>query len=101
MSQAAERRSMVELLPAYSLMSIPQLAKHWGCSQDVAREMVDSGKVPSIRIGGRRMIDPMDVAAYELAEREGITAAELWEKHGDATIDLMKKHVSRIRRLVA
>lgn len=101
MSQAAERKSWSELLPAYALMSVPQLAKHWDVSQDVVRQMLDSRVLPSIRIGGRRMIDPMDVAAYELAEREGITAAQFWADRGESAIDEIRKHVARIRRLVA
>lgn len=101
MSIASERRSIVDLLPAYALLSIPQLAAVLGCGEDVAREMVDAKVIPSIRIGARRMVDPMDAAVYVLAEREGVSVEDFWDAHGDAAVDLAKKYFARVRRFVA
>jgi excisionase family DNA binding protein len=102
LSIASERRSLVDLLPTYALLKIPELAAFLGCSEDVAREMVDAGTIPSVRIGARRHVDPVDAVVYVLAEREGITAAQFWAVNGsEQTVELVRKHVARIRRLVA
>lgn len=101
MSIANERRSMVELLPAYALLTIPQLAAFLGCSEDVARDMVDEKVIPSVRVGQRRHVDPMDAVVHVLADREGITAAQWWSLYGEQGVELVKRHVTRIRKLVA
>lgn len=92
---------MRELLPAYSLMSIPELGKFLGVGEDVARAMVQDKTIPSVGVGKRRQIDPMDAVVHVLAEREGITAAAYWERHGEATADHVRKYVARIRRVQA
>lgn len=101
MSVASERKAIRDLLPAYSLMSIPDLAHFLGVSEDVAREMVEDKVIPSIRVGSRRMVDPMDAAVYVLAEREGVSVEDFWDAHGDAAVDLAKKYFARVRRFVA
>lgn len=101
MSVASERKAMREILPAYSLLTIPQLAAFLGCSEDVAREMVDEGVIPSIRVGKRRHVDPIDAVVHVLADREGISAADYWERHGEATADHVRRYVARIRKMPA
>lgn len=101
MSQASERKAMADVLPAYAMLNVPKLAAFLGCSEDIAREMVDDGTIPSVRVGKRRHVDPVDAAVYVLAERDGVTAAAYWERHGEATVDHVRRYVARIRKLVA
>lgn len=101
MSLASDRKAIREILPEYALLSLPELGRFLGVSEEVARDMVDSKAIPSVRVGQRRMVDPMDAVVYVLAEREGITAAAYWELHGEQTAELARKYVARIRRMVA
>lgn len=101
MSVAAERKAMRDVLPEYALLPIRELAAFLGASEDIARRMVDAGTIPSVRVGKRRLVDPMDAVAYVLAEREGMTAAQWWAITGDAAIEQIRRHVQRIKRLVA
>lgn len=101
MSAASDRKAMRQILPAYSLLTIPQLALFLGCGEDVAREMVDDSTIPSVRVGKRRHVDPIDAAVHVLADREGITAGEYWRIHGEATVDHVKRYVVRIRKMIA
>lgn len=101
MSVASERKAMRELLPEYSLLSIPQLAAFLGVGEDVARAMVADRIIPSVGVGKRRQVDPMDAVVHVLAEREGVTAAAYWERHGEATADHVRRYVARIRKVQA
>lgn len=101
MSVASERKQMREILPEYALLSVPEIAKHLGCGEDVAREMVEDGTLPSVPVGKRRFVDPVDLAVHVLAGREGIAAAAYWERHGDQTIEYVRKYIQRIRRVTA
>jgi excisionase family DNA binding protein len=100
-SEASDRKAMRAVLPTYALLTIPELAAFLGCSNDIARVMVDDGTIPSIRVGKRRHVDPIDAAVHVLAEREGVTASAFWEKHGDAVADHVRRYVARIRRVTA
>lgn len=99
MSLASERKAIADVLPEYALLSIPKFAAFLGCSEDVARQMVEDGVVPSVTVGKRKHVDPIDAAVYFLAEREGITAAAYWEKNGEATVDHVRRLVARIRKV--
>lgn len=101
MSVAAERKALRDLLPRYALMSAPEVGAFLGVGEDVARDMIDAGTIPSVRVGKRRMVDPIDLVVYVLAEREGVTSAQFWAIHGEATAELAAKHVARIRRVLA
>lgn len=101
MSVASERKAMRDLLPTYSLLTIPQFARFLGCSEDTAREMVDDGVVPSVRVGKRRHIDPIDAIVHVLADREGVTAADYWRIHGEATADHARRFIVRVRKVQA
>lgn len=101
MSAAAERKAMREILPAYALMTIPEVARFLGCSEEVARAMVDDRTLPSVQVGQRRHVDPIDVAVHVLAGRDGIDAAAFWERHGEQTAELARKYVARVRRMLA
>lgn len=101
MSLASERKSMCDLLPTYSMLTIPQLAAFLGCSDDIARDMVDQGVIPSVRVGKRRHVDPIDAVVHVLAEREGLTPQAYWERHGESTSEHVRRYVARIRRVQA
>lgn len=101
MSLAADRAAMRDVLPRYALLSAPEMARVLGCGEDVAREMLETGIVPSVRVGKRRHVDPIDLAVYILAERAGMTAEAYWAQHGDQAVELAKRYVARIRRWVA
>lgn len=92
---------MRETLAGYSLMGIPELAAFLGVSDTVARDMVDRGDIPSVPVGGRKKVDPMDAAVHVLAGREGLTATAYWERHGEATADHVRRYVARIRKIMA
>jgi len=92
---------MRDVLPTYSLLTIPQLAAFLGCGDDVARQMVDDGMIPSVRVGKRRHVDPIDAAVHVLADREGITAAQFWALNGDGVADLVRRYIARIRKVQA
>lgn len=101
MSVASERKAMRELLPAYALLSVPELANFLGVGEDLARDMVADGTIPSVPVGKRRQVDPLDAVVHVLAGREGITAAAYWERHGEQTAELARKYIARIRRVLA
>lgn len=101
MSVASERKAMRQLLPAYALLSIPELGKFLGISEEIARGMIKAGTIPSVKVGERRHVDPMDAVVHVLAEREGITAAAYWERHGEATADHVRRYIARIRKVQA
>ena len=98
MSRAQERKAMRETLAGYSLMGIPELAAFLGASEAIARDMVERGVIPSVLVGERQKVDPMDAAVHVLACRENISAAAYWERHGEATAELVRRYVARIRR---
>lgn len=100
-SLAADRKAMREILPAYALMSVPEVGRFLGVGEDVAREMIDAGVIPSVKVGKRRHVDPIDLAVYVLAERAAMTADAFWAEHGEQAVDLAKRYVARIRRWVA
>jgi hypothetical protein len=100
-SRAQERKAMREALAGYSLMGIPELASFLGCSEDVARGLVDRREIPSVPVGGRQKVDPMDAAVHVLAGREGMSAEEYWDRHGEATADHVRRYVARIRKAIA
>jgi hypothetical protein len=104
MSTSSERKAMGETLAGYALMGVPRLATFLDCSEATAHEIVDRGRIPSVLVGGRKKVDPMDAAVYFLAGREGIHTPEghpdvlaYWERHGDATPDRIRRYVARIR----
>lgn len=101
MSLASERKTMREILPSYALLSIPELGAFLGVGEGVAREMVQAGAIPSVGVGKRRQVDPMDAVVYVLAEREGVTAAEYWRVHGEAVAEHVRRYIARIRRVTA
>lgn len=101
MSVASERKAMRELLPQYALLGTAGVAAFLGCSEDVAREMIDDRTIPSVKVGKRRHVDPVDLVVHVLAEREGVTAEVYWSTHGEQTAELVRKYVARVRRLVA
>lgn len=92
---------MRELLPAYALLGTTEVAAFLSVGEDVAREMIDAGTIPSVRVGKRRMVDPVDLVVYVLAEREKMTAEAYWQLHGEQTAELARKYVARIRKVVA
>ena len=101
MSLSSERKAMRELLPGYALMSTHELAQYLGVGDEVALAMVRDGTIPSVPVGKRLKVDPMDAVVHVLAGREGITSAEYWEKHGEATAEHVRRHVARLRRVQA
>lgn len=101
MSRASERAQVGRTLATYSLMGVGQVAACLGCSDVVAMAMVDDGTIPSVPVGRRKMVDPLDLIVHILAGREGCTAKAFWEKHGEAVPELAREHYTRIRKLLA
>ena len=106
MSKASDMKAMRDTLTMYPLMTAHHFAQFLGCSDDHARELLKSGKVPFNNIGlGSKpeyRIDPMDAAVFHLSQREGITSEEFWTKHGpEGTPELCRRFVTRIRRVQA
>lgn len=92
---------MAEILPSYAMMTVPQVGLFLGCSEEVAREMVAEGVIPSVVVGQRRHVDPIDVVVHVLAGREGIPASVYWDRHGEATTDHVRRYIARIRKVLA
>lgn len=92
---------MSEHLAAYSLMSPQQVARLLGCSEAVAKEMIDSGIIPSIPVGKRRKVDPVDAIVHLLAGREGVSTEEYWRIHGQAVPELARECYHRILTMQA
>ena len=106
MSIASDMKAMRDTLTMYPLMTAHHFAQFLGCSDDHARDILKSGRVPFTDIGlGSKpeyRIDPMDAAVFHLAEREGVTSEEFWKEHGpEGTPELCRRLVTRIRRVQA
>lgn len=50
---------------------LPELAKKWGCSQDVLYRKVRAGTIPYLRIDGRIFFEPSQLEAWKAAARRG------------------------------
>ena len=85
MSRASERKAMAESLAGYSLMGATDVAGYLGCSDPVAREMINSGKIPSVQVGQSKKVDPITLAVYAMSQEAGLTMEAFWKKHGEAT----------------
>jgi len=96
MSRASERRAQGETLAAWSLMSIGEAAKHLDCSVDSAKKLPG---FPWVRIGALWKADPLDVAVYVLAQKEGKTPAEFWSEHGEETPAYAGRYFRRLRKM--
>lgn len=101
MSRASQRKEMATTLAAYSLMSVMDLAAFLGCSEELAKRMVDTGVIPSVPVGKRRKVDPIDAIVHLLAGREGVTTEEYWALHGQAVPELARECYHRIRTMQA
>lgn len=84
MSRASERKRMIEAMAGYSLMSIPDAAALMGCDEDTMHRFIADGVIPTITVGKRQKVDPIDVAVHVLAEKEGTTSAAYWTRYGEA-----------------
>lgn len=101
MSRASERAQVGRALATYSLMGVGTLAAFLGVSHGIAMCLVRDGTIPSVPVGRRRLVDPLDAIVHVLAGREGCTAKEYWEKHGEAVPELARGHYTRIMKLKA
>lgn len=107
MSHASERRGVAQTLGSYPLMTVAVLAQFLNCTPDHARGLLEDGKIPYTDIGrGSRReyrVDPMDAAAFQVAQREGIrTVAAYWALHGpEGTTDAVMRYVRQIRKIQA
>lgn len=101
MSKASERAAWREALAGYSLMSLPEVARFLNVAEKVVRGMVRGRVLPSVTVGGREKVDPLDLAVHVLAEREGVTAEQYWDRHGEATPEHARRMYARIRKLQA
>lgn len=97
MSEATERQSMREALCAHSLMGVTELAGFLGVTPEIARGMVERKEIPSVQVGRRRRVDPVDAAVYVLAGREGCTVEEYWRRHGETTMERAMKYAKALR----
>lgn len=82
MSRASDRKRMIENLAGYSLMGVPQVCAVLDCSEETLKTMVDRKTLRPIMVGKRWKFDPVDVAVYMLAQKDGISSAEYWERYG-------------------
>ena len=106
MSEASERKAMADAMSGYPLMTVKQLQGFLACGDDHVRGLLEDRAIPPIDIGrGQKhewRVDPIDVAVYVLAQREGITPAEFWERHGpEGTPEACRRMLARIRRAIA
>ena len=93
---------MCETLAAYSLMGIAEFAELLSVSVPTARQLIDSGAIPSVPVGKtRRKVDPIDAVVHILAGREGLTPTEYWRVHGDQTPEYVRKYIARVRKVLA
>jgi excisionase family DNA binding protein len=53
------------------LLSPKELATRLGISDRTARSMIESGRMPSLKIGGLTKVEPAEVDAY-LARQKGV-----------------------------
>lgn len=59
-----------EVPGARDSLTVAQVAKRLGCCEHTARQLIKDGKLPAMRVGGRRgtlRVRPDDLAAYERA----------------------------------
>lgn len=96
-SIASERKAMRELLPGYALVTPKEVAAFLRVGEDVARGMIDDGTIPSVAVGKRRHVDPMDLVAHVLAGREGLTVTEWWEAHGPVAGERIRRYLAAVR----
>lgn len=59
-------------------LSVQELSARWGLSYPAVREVIQSGKLPAARLGGRRYrVEIADVEAYETAAKAHVGGAVL------------------------
>lgn len=97
MSIASERKAFRETLAAYSLLTVREVAEVLRVSPDTARRR----GLPWIRVGSQYRLDPIDLAVYLLAEKQGRTVEEVWDEHGEETPTHARRYVTRIRKAVS
>lgn len=102
MSASSQRREMRRVLSEHALMTIPEAAKYLGCSDVTARKMVADGRIPSVQVGEIQKVDPVDLFAYIVAHRAGMTVDQYADANGeDRLVDEARNHFRRVRRFVA
>ena len=86
-------------------MTPAHIAEFLSLSDDKVLRLLKEGLIPCVDTrlpGGKNSqyrADPLDVAVYFLAGREGVTPAEFWEKHGpEGTPERCRRLLARIRR---
>ena len=57
--------------------------------------------LPWIMVGRQWKLDPLDLAVYVLAQKEGCTVDEYWIRYGEGTPENATRYVRRIRKLRA
>lgn len=53
------------------MQTLPQVAAHLGISRRKAWELVNSGEIPSFRVGRCLRLDPQDVDAWVRKQKKG------------------------------
>lgn len=101
MSVASERKAIRDLLPKYCLISIEQCGKLWDCDGATAQKTIEEFHIPTVKVGSRFKVDPVDAAVHILAQREGITFGQYMEKYGDAAAENAGRYFGRVRRFLA
>jgi excisionase family DNA binding protein len=64
-------------LPPRRLLTVREAAPFLRCSEKTLRRYVERREIPSYKIGGKRLFDPADLAAYIAAGRE--EAVDSWD----------------------
>jgi hypothetical protein len=100
-SRASERKNMVQAIAGYALMGVPEFARLLDVDDDVAHGIVDSGAIPSLLIGKRKKLDPVDVAVYVLAVKERCSMPEYWQRYSEADVLENARRFYRHARTVA
>ena len=102
MSDSSEARQMRRILSDHALLSIPEVAEALSCSAPTAVATIERNQIPTIGVGDRRKVDPLDLYLYIVAEREGRTVEQYIDAHGEATaVENAKSYYRRVRRFVA
>ena len=96
MSLATERRAACETLAAWTLMSTSEVASFLGVSVDTVKRLKG---FPWAKVGGQYRADPVEVALWVLARREGLSPEDYRASHGeDEATERAIRYLRDIRR---
>lgn len=101
MSLCSEMKKCRDLLVSYPLMSTREVAAFLRIDKATVNRLFIDKAIPWVMVGSQYRVDPLDLAVYFLAGRDGISADEYWELHGEATPEYARRYFRRIMKLLA